>query len=85
MDSKKILSIVEISHNDLGIPAPIREKIFDPFFTTKPLGKGTGLGMALSYQIIVEKHHGQLLYDSAQKGATFMIHLPLKVRHHEEK
>lgn len=70
--------IIEIADNGPGIPVSIQEKIFDPFFTTKPLGKGTGLGMALSYQIIVEKHHGQLLYDSAQKGAKFMIHLPLK-------
>lgn len=71
-------AIIKIADNGPGIPAPIQEKIFDPFFTTKPLGKGTGLGMALSYQIIVEKHHGQLLYDSAQKGATFILHLPLK-------
>ncbi|MBX2865329.1 MAG: GHKL domain-containing protein [Leptolyngbyaceae cyanobacterium MAG.088] len=69
---------ITIADNGPGIPANIQEKIFDPFFSTKPVGKGTGLGMALSYQIIVEKHHGQLLYDAAGPGATFIIHLPLK-------
>ena len=68
---------IEISDNGPGIPTEIQEKIFDPFFSTKPVGKGTGLGMALSYQIVVEKHHGQLQYDASQKGATFIIHLPL--------
>ncbi len=70
--------IIEISDNGPGIPSHVQEKIFDPFFSTKPVGKGTGLGMALSYQIVVEKHHGQLLYDNAHKGATFIICLPLK-------
>lgn len=71
-------AIIEIADNGPGIPAHIQEKIFDPFFSTKPVGKGTGLGMALSYQIIVEKHHGQLLYQERQSGAHFIIYLPLQ-------
>lgn len=70
-------AIIEISDNGPGVPSEIQEKIFDPFFSTKPVGKGTGLGMALSYQIVVEKHRGRLQYDANREGATFVIHLPL--------
>ncbi len=70
--------ICEISDDGPGIPAEIRNKIFDPFFTTKPVGQGTGLGLSVSYDIIVTKHHGKILVDSTVgKGTTFTIKLPL--------
>jgi len=73
-------AIITISDNGPGITKAIQEKIFDPFFTTKAVGKGTGMGMAISYQIVVNKHHGQLLCDSSvEKGTTFTIQLPLKL------
>ena len=56
----------------------VRSKLFDPFFTTKPVGKGTGIGLSISYQIIVEKHGGQLSFISApEQGAFFVIKIPV--------
>ncbi|MHC5729573.1 MAG: sensor histidine kinase, partial [Nostoc sp.] len=52
--------VVSIADNGLGINEQVRSKVFDPFFTTKAVGKGTGLGLYISYQIIVEKHNGKL-------------------------
>lgn len=72
-------AIITISDNGPGITDANRGKIFDPFFTTKAVGKGTGLGMAISYQIIVDKHHGQLLCDSSSgEGTRFVVQLPLE-------
>ncbi len=69
---------ITISDNGSGIPENIREKIFEPFFTTKEVGKGTGLGMSISYDIIKE-HHGQINVESeAGQGTTFTIVLPLE-------
>lgn len=66
-----------ISDNGAGIPESVQEQIFNAFFTTKPIGKGTGLGLPISHQIIVEKHKGQLLFASEiGKGTTFEIILP---------
>jgi signal transduction histidine kinase len=56
----------------------IQQSIFDPFFTTKLVGKGTGMGLAISYQIITEKHHGSLKCISTPgKGAEFIIQIPV--------
>lgn len=72
---------IVITDNGTGIPASIQQKIFDPFFTTKPVGKGTGLGMSISYQIIVEKHHGKLFCTSSEgKGTAFFIQIPIQQR-----
>ena len=69
---------IKIRDNGIGIPKDIQNRVFDPFFTTKTIGKGTGLGMSISYQIIVEKHGGNLSYISEPKGGTeFIIELPL--------
>ena len=68
---------IRIRDNGPGISPAIQNKIFDPFFTTKPVGKGTGLGMAISYQIIT-KHKGQLYLNSEYKqGAELIIILPI--------
>jgi signal transduction histidine kinase len=57
-------------------------RLFDPFFTTKPVGKGTGLGMSISYQIVVEKHKGSLTCMSAPgQGAEFVIAIPVRQQH----
>jgi signal transduction histidine kinase len=70
---------VQIIDNGLGIPEHIQHRLFDPFFTTKPVGKGTGMGMSISYQIITERHKGQLLCSSKLgQGANFIIEIPLQ-------
>jgi signal transduction histidine kinase len=69
---------VEISDTGTGIPAAIQERIFDPFFTTKEVGKGTGQGLAIAYNIIANKHGGILTFETeADRGTTFCICLPL--------
>ncbi|MFB2933778.1 PAS domain S-box protein [Aerosakkonemataceae cyanobacterium BLCC-F154] len=69
---------IRIADNGPGISETVLQRLFDPFFTTKPIGKGTGLGMSISYQIIKEKHQG-ILYCNSQlgKGAEFVIEIPL--------
>jgi len=77
--------VCEIEDDGPGIPKHIQSRIFDPFFTTKEVGKGTGLGLNISYDIIVNKHCGELIVDSYPgKGAKFIISLPLKFRNREE-
>ncbi|HEY9703244.1 MAG TPA: ATP-binding protein [Allocoleopsis sp.] len=69
---------ITISDNGKGIKEDLLTRIFNPFFTTKPVGKGTGMGLAISYQIIVEKHKGQLICVSTPgQGSDFMIKIPL--------
>ncbi|MEO1560529.1 MAG: ATP-binding protein [Cyanobacteria bacterium J06632_19] len=61
------------------MPEEIKNNIFDPFFTTKDVGKGTGLGLPICYQIIVEKHHGTIQFSSQlEQGMEFLIELPVK-------
>ncbi|MDZ8238700.1 MAG: ATP-binding protein [Nostoc sp. ChiQUE01a] len=70
---------IKIADNGLGIPEKIKQRIFDPFFTTKPIGKGTGMGMSISYQIVTKNHHGTLeCISSPDRGAAFVIVIPLK-------
>ncbi|VXD17279.1 sensor histidine kinase [Planktothrix paucivesiculata] len=70
---------IQISDNGSGMAETVRSRIFEPFFTTKPVGRGTGMGLAISYQIIVEKHQGQLLCTSTPgEGSTFIITLPIR-------
>jgi len=67
-----------VRDNGDGIPENIREKIMQPFFTTKPTGEGTGLGLSLSYEIVVNGHGGIIEIDSKEGEYTeFIIKLPI--------
>jgi signal transduction histidine kinase len=68
---------VEIGDTGAGIPAEIMRRIFEPFFTTKPVGEGTGLGLDISWRIVVNKHHGDLRVSHSEPGDTrFEVRLP---------
>jgi signal transduction histidine kinase len=70
---------IHIRDNAGGMPEEVQHKIFDPFFTTKSIGKGTGLGLSIGYQIIVEKHKGQLhCFSTLEEGTEFVIEIPLQ-------
>jgi signal transduction histidine kinase len=68
-----------VADNGSGIDESVRSRVFDPFFTTKPVGKGSGLGLSISYQIVVQKHQGKLTCTSLPgQGANFTIEIPLQ-------
>ncbi len=67
---------VEVEDNGPGIPPEVRDRIFDAFFTTKPPGQGTGLGLQISYRIVVLEHRGELTVDSEPGRTTFRVVLP---------
>ena len=70
--------VIKVRDNGDGIPENIREKIMQPFFTTKPTGEGTGLGLSLSYEIVVNGHGGTVGIDSKEGEYTeFIIKLPI--------
>jgi signal transduction histidine kinase len=70
---------VEVEDTGCGIPQEIRNRVFDPFFTTKEVGKGTGQGLTISYNVIVNKHGGTLEVESMPGvGTTFRVCLPLQ-------
>ncbi|MEU4656912.1 ATP-binding protein [Streptomyces sp. NPDC023723] len=69
--------LVEFRDTGPGVPPEIRDRIFDPFFTTKPVGEGTGLGLDISWRIVVNKHHGSLQVDSRPGDTRFQVLLPL--------
>jgi signal transduction histidine kinase len=58
-----------------GVPDEIRERIFEPFFTTKPVGEGTGLGLDISWRIVVNKHHGYIQLESSPGDTRFRVRL----------
>jgi signal transduction histidine kinase len=69
---------IRIADDGPGIPEAIRTRVFDPFFTTKEVGHGTGQGLAIARSVIVEKHGGELRFESAVgRGTTFFVRLPL--------
>jgi signal transduction histidine kinase len=70
---------VEIEDNGPGIPEEIQGRVLDAFFTTKPPGSGTGLGLDISYNIVVHKHKGSLSFDSIPGKTTFKVRLPHQV------
>ncbi|MCB7137476.1 hypothetical protein LGQ04_13080 [Cellulosimicrobium marinum] len=68
---------VEVADTGPGIPDDVRPRIFEPFFTTKPVGQGTGLGLDISWRIVVNKHHGDLSVTSVPGDTRFLVRLPL--------
>jgi signal transduction histidine kinase len=70
------LLAVEVADTGPGIPEAVRPRIFEPFFTTKAVGEGTGLGLDISYRIVVNKHHGDIRVDSVPGATVFRVLLP---------
>jgi signal transduction histidine kinase len=69
---------VEVADTGTGIPPEVRPRIFEPFFTTKPVGEGTGLGLDISYRIVVNKHHGDIRVESRPGDTRFRVLLPME-------
>jgi two-component system, NtrC family, sensor kinase len=70
---------IDIADNGLGIAEAVRQNIFNPFFTTKPIGKGTGMGLSISHQIVAEKHGGSLeCCSDLGAGTEFVIKIPMQ-------
>jgi two-component system, NtrC family, sensor kinase len=75
-------AMISVQDTGMGIPEKITQRIFDPFFTTKEVGKGSGQGLAMAYDIIVRKHKGKLYFRTRPgQGTTFFIELPMEERH----
>jgi len=71
--------LISISDTGSGIPAEVQARIFDPFFTTKEVGRGTGQGLAIARSVVVDKHGGDLSFETESgKGTTFHIRLPIR-------
>jgi signal transduction histidine kinase len=70
-------AVVEVEDTGPGIPKEIRNRIFEPFFTTKAVGQGTGLGLDVSFRVVVNRHHGDLRVDSEPGRTVFTVSLPL--------
>lgn len=68
--------LVEIRDTGPGIPPDVRQRIFEPFFTTKPVGRGTGLGLDVSYRVVVARHHGDIRVVSQPGDTRFQVLLP---------
>ena len=77
IDSKWVK--IAISDNGMGMPESVQKRLFDPFFTTKSVGKGTGMGLPISYQIVTQKHRGKLdCFSIPGKGTEFVIQILVK-------
>lgn len=71
--------VISIADNGKGMTDEVKQRLFENFFTTKPVGQGTGLGMAITRDIIEDKHQGRVTFDSeAGKGTTFTFTIPIK-------
>jgi signal transduction histidine kinase len=70
-------AVIEIADTGPGIPEDLRGRVFEPFFTTKPVGKGTGLGLDVSFRIVVKRHGGDLRVTSTPGDTRFQVVLPL--------
>lgn len=72
--------VIRITNNGPPIPHSSAQRMFDPFFTTKPVGKGTGMGLAISYQTVVDLHKGSIEYSQTEDQKTvFTIEIPLEI------
>jgi signal transduction histidine kinase len=70
---------IRIADNGVGILPQHQNRVFDPFFTTKPVGSGPGLGLAIAYKIVVQKHQGKIWFETAPSvGSEFFIELPIR-------
>jgi signal transduction histidine kinase len=74
-DHERVL--VEICDTGPGVPAELRRRVFEPFFTTKPVGEGTGLGLDISYRIVVNRHRGDIGFTSEPGDTRFQVRLPV--------
>ena len=74
-DGERVL--VEIGDSGPGVPPEVRQRIFEPFFTTKGVGKGTGLGLDVSYRVVVSRHHGDIAVESQPGDTRFQVRLPV--------
>jgi signal transduction histidine kinase len=70
-------AVISIGDTGPGVPEDIHARIFEPFFTTKPVGEGTGLGLDISWRIVINKHHGDLSLESVPGDTRFIVRLPL--------
>jgi signal transduction histidine kinase len=70
--------LVEIGDSGPGVPAELQQRIFEPFFTTKDVGQGTGLGLDISYRIVVRRHHGDIQVKSVPGDTRFQVWLPIE-------
>ena len=70
--------VVEIQDTGAGIPEKVRSRIFEPFFTTKGVGAGTGLGLDITRRIVVQRHHGDISFESTPGNTQFRIRLPIQ-------
>jgi signal transduction histidine kinase len=82
LDRDKLL--VEFGDTGSGVPQEIQSRIFEPFFTTKPVGEGTGLGLDISWRIVVKKHHGEINLASKPGDTKFMVWLPLTAQDRDD-
>jgi signal transduction histidine kinase len=78
MDGERVR--IEVCDTGPGVPEGLRQRIFEPFFTTKPVGQGTGLGLDISYRIVVGRHGGDLTVESRPGDTCFIVRLPLTER-----
>lgn len=77
VDREQIM--IQFTDNGPGMSKDIQKRLFDPFFTTKPIGKGTGMGLSISYQIVTKTHQGQLdCFSSTGIGTTFVVKIPIQ-------
>jgi signal transduction histidine kinase len=83
MDREQVF--VDFCDTGPGVPPEIRDRIFEPFFTTKPVGEGTGLGLDISWRIVVNKHHGDLSLQSSPGDTRFRVRLPITAQDDAEE
>jgi signal transduction histidine kinase len=72
-------AVIEIEDNGPGIPESIQANLFDPFFSTKPPGQGTGLGLNIAHNIVVQKHNGRIDVNTQSGKTSFEVRLPLQL------
>jgi signal transduction histidine kinase len=70
--------VVSIGDTGPGVPEELRKRVFEPFFTTKPVGEGTGLGLDISYRIVVNGHGGDITLSSRPGDTRFLVKLPFR-------